>query len=405
MGALIPLSTSTAPGASQDESDVQALNAALLALEDFNQRSFMGKQIALHFCDTAGDAERTKKQVSWLVGEKKVAAMLTAGSSQTLAAAAVTVPGNVLTMSYSASSPELTSLPDTSSGGSTGLVWRTAPSDAIQGRIIADLLRTDTARFGTVSRVAILYVNDPYGQGLNNAISSQLSKTAPGLMTRGFSYTRHGEVKTVVSLVNEFKPDITVLMAFADDAAVIIKEAATQPNLKRGATSTTGHRWFFSDSVKDAALLADPQVRDLLQDYYGTAPAQGAGQAFRAFQDAFLNKYQKDPSGYAYISNAYDAMYLLQLATAYSLGTTNAVTGPKMAEGLSRVSTGTSTDKTQLTNSNFTYIASELAAGRSVNVDGASGALDFDAAGEAPAPVELWQVKGTGFSTVTQLNP
>jgi branched-chain amino acid transport system substrate-binding protein len=403
MGALLPLSTSTTPGAGLDESDVQARNAALLALEDFNQRGFMGKQISLHFCDTAGDAERTKKQVSWLVGEKKVAAILTAGSSQTLSATAVTVPANVLTLSYSASSPELTSLPDApTSGGTTGLLWRTAPSDAIQGRIIADLLRTDTTRFGTVARVGILYVNDPYGQGLNNAISNRLGTS---VASKGFSYPRRGDVKTALAQLNDFDPDITVLMAFADDAVAIFKEASTLANLKRGATNTTGHRWFFSDSVKDLAVLSDPQVRDLVQGYYGTAPAQGAGQAFRAFQNAFENKYQKDPRAYAYTSNAYDAMYLLELATAYSLGTTNAVTGPKMAEGLTKLSTGTPSDKTQLTNSNLTFLASELAAGRSVNVDGASGALDFDSAGEAPAPIELWQVQGASFAAIEQRNP
>ncbi|WP_309888913.1 ABC transporter substrate-binding protein [Archangium sp.] len=403
MGALLPLSTSTTPGASLDESDVQALNAALLALEDFNQRGFMGKQIALHFCDTAGDAERTKKQVSWLVGEKKVAAMLTAGSSQTLAATAVTVPADVLTVSYSASSPELTSLPDApTTGGTTGLLWRTAPSDAIQGRIIADLLRSDTTRFGTVARVGILYVNDPYGQGVYGAITNRLGTS---VASKGFSYPRRGDVKTALAQLNDFDPDITVLMAFADDAVAILKEASTLANLKRGATNTTGHRWFFSDSVKDLAVLSDPQVRDLVQGYYGTAPAQGAGQAFRAFQNAFENKYQKDPSAYAYTSNAYDAMYLLELATAYSLGTTNAVTGPKMAEGLTKLSTGTPSDKTQFTNANLTFLASELAAGRSVNVDGASGQLDFDSAGEAPAPVELWQVQGASFIAIEQRNP
>ena len=71
------------------------------------------------------------------MGDKKVAAVLTAGSSQTLEAAKVTMPKGVLAMSYSASSPELTALPDTN-GGATGLVWRTSPSDAIQGRVIAD---------------------------------------------------------------------------------------------------------------------------------------------------------------------------------------------------------------------------------------------------------------------------
>ena len=43
------------------------------------------------------------------------------------------------------------------------------------------------------------------------------------------------------------------------------------------------------------------------------------------------------------------------------------------------------------------FLRAELAAGRSVNVDGASGQLDFDLHGEASSPVELWQVEAAGF--------
>lgn len=399
MGALVPLHTSTDPNASVDQSDEQALNAALLALDEVNQRGIGGKQIALHFCDTSNDAERTRKQAEWLVGDKKVAAVLTAGSSQTLEAAKVTVPKGVLAMSYSASSPELTALPDTN-GGATGLVWRTSPSDAIQGTVIADLLK-DTSRFGTLSRVGILYVDDPYGQGLYNMISERLGAGTTRIANRGFFYARHGDVKEALAQLNMYDPDVTVLMAFADDATSILVNAASLENLKRA----NGHKWFFSDSVKDAAVLANVDSGREAQGFYGTAPAQGTGQAFNTFSSRFTDKYKKNPGEYAYTSNAYDAMYLLALSASYSQGMANSVTGVKMAEGLTKMSSGSSGTNTQLTNSNFTYLSAELAAGRSVNVDGASGPLDFDASGEAPAPVELWQVQDTNFVTVSTINP
>lgn len=265
MGALFPLHTSPEAGASLDESNVQGLNAALLALEEVNQRTLGGRKIALYFCDTGSDKDVAEKQARWLVNDKKVAAVLTAGSSQTLAVANVTVPAGVLTMSDSASSPELTALPD---------------------------------------------------------------------------------------------------------------------------------------SVKDAAVLADPLAASQARGFHGTAPAQGTGQAFSTFSARFNDKYKKDPAEYSYTSNAYDAMYLLALSASYSLSTANTVAGAKMAEALTRVSSGTSGTNTQLTNSNFTALAAELAAGRSVNIEGASGPLDFDANGEARAPVELWQVGDSGFVTI-----
>ena len=392
LGGLFPIHSGTEAGAPVDESDEQAFNAALLALEQVNGRGVNGKQFTLYLCDTGGDAERARIQADWLVKEKKVSAVMTAGSSQSYAVAqSVTIPNNVLLMSYSASSPELTVLPDTN-GGPVGLVWRTSPSDAIQGAVIAQLLRGTDSRFGNPKKVGILYVNETYGQGLKDVIATRLN-VSPVLDNRSIPYPRRGNVKDAVQELNAYDPDLTVVVGFSDDVTNILVEAANQPNLKRDA-----HRWFFSDSVKDLGLLANATASAQAQGFYGTAPAQGTGQAFNSFRDAFLSRFKKDPSAYAYTSNAYDAMYLLTLSASYALNNGGEVTGPKMAEGLTKVSNGQGA--LQLTSTNFTPLVAELAAGRTVNVDGASGKLDFDANGEAPAPVELWQVQGGNFVTL-----
>ncbi|MET0401599.1 MAG: ABC transporter substrate-binding protein [Cystobacter sp.] len=396
VGGLFPVHSGTGIDAPIDESDEQAGNAAVLALEQINQRGIGNKQLTLYFCDTGNDAERARRQADWLVKEKKVASVITAGSSQTLAVAqSVTIAANVVTMSYSATTPELTPLQDRNGGGA-GLVWRTAPTDSIQGTVIANLVRTD-ARLGAPKKIGILYVDDPYGQGLYNIVSEQLS-TRPEVPNRGFAYTRNGDVKAAVDLLNAYDPDLTVLVGFASDVTGILTEAATRPNLNRSA-----HKWLFSDSVKDVAVLANKTASEQAQNFYGTAPAQGAGQAFRTFQSTFQDRFKKDPSEYAYTSNAYDAMYLLALGVAYAQGNGGVVTGPKLAEGLTKLS-ATQNSPVQLTSPNFTTLATELAAGRSVNVDGASGPLDFNNdTGEAPAPVELWQVRGNNFVTIENI--
>ncbi|WP_434387412.1 ABC transporter substrate-binding protein [Melittangium boletus] len=392
VGGLFPIHSGTEANAPKDESDEQAFNAALLAMEQVNARGINGKQFALYLCDTGGDAERARIQADWLVKEKQVAAVLTAGSSQTYTVAqSVTIPSNVLLMSYSASSPELSALPDTN-GGPVGLVWRTSPSDAIQGAVIGQLLSSTTdARFGNPKKVAILYVNETYGQGLKDIVATRLAGVREN---RSIPYPRRGNVRDAVQDLNTYDPDLTVVVGFTDDVTNILVESSTQPNLRTGS----GHRWFFTDSVKDLSLLANSTAAAQAQNFYGTAPAQGTGQAFAAFRDAFNSRFKTDPSGYAYTSNAYDAMYLLTLGASYSLNTTGAVTGPKMAEALTKVSNGQAS--LQLTSTNFTALSADLAAGRTVNVDGASGKLDFDANGDAPAPMELWQVQGSNFVTV-----
>ena len=393
IGAVLPLSLSAInPALGKDESEVQGLNAIRLALDEINDRGAAGKKLTLHVCDTAADPARTAAQTEWLVNEKKIVALLTAGSSQTLAAAAVTLPKGVLTMSSSGTSPELTNREDNTK---LGLLWRTAPSDAIQGKVIANLLLND-AEFSAVQRVGILYLNDAYGQGLFNVITEQLGTAR---QVRAVPYARRVEsVDATLSQIDTFDPDLTVMVGFEDDVSRFVKRAAASSNMKPGV----GHRWFFSDSAKDAALLSDATVSAQIQGTYGTAPAQGAGQAFSAFRSRFISIHTADPSNFSFTSHSYDSMYLFGLAVAYSQGTSNSVTGLKMAEGLTKMASGTTI---QLTSSNFTQAASELAAGRSIDVEGASGSLLFDSAGEAPSPIELWQVSGDTFLSVRNVPP
>lgn len=389
IGAVLPLSLSaTDPGLGKDASEEQGLNAILLALEEINQRGAAGRRITLNVCDTAADLPRTRQQTEWLVNDKKITALLTTGSNQTLAAAEVTLPKGVLTMSSTATSPELTTR---ESNTSTGLLWRTSPSDAIQGRVIANLLLT-APEFTAVKRVGILYLDDQYGQGLFNVITEQLGTRRE---VRAIAYARKtANIATPVAQIDNFNPDLTVLVGFEDDVSRIIQTAQTSLNLKPG----TGHQWFFTDSVKDAALLDDAAVLAAIQNSFGTAPAQGAGQAFTAFQSRFSSKYGKDPSEYSFTSHSYDSMYLLGLAVAYAQGQDSQVTGAKMAEALTKVSSPV--PAVQMTSSTFGDLSGKLANGISVNVEGASGSLEFDAAGEAPSPIELWQVRNGGFVTV-----
>jgi branched-chain amino acid transport system substrate-binding protein len=399
IGAVLPLSLSaTNPEVGKDESEEQGLNAILLALDEINQRGAAGKKISLNVCDTAFDEVRTAQQTQWLVTEKKIVALLTAGSSQTLAAADVTLKNNVLTMSSSGTSPELAGVADTN-GGTVGLLWRTAPSDVIQGKVIANLLRNDS-RFNSATKIGLLYLDDPYGQGLFDVITAQLKGATPAKTVKSLPYQRKDEpsITLAVTQMDTFAPNLTIVVGFEDDAELIVKRAANSTNLKLG----TGHQWFFTDSAKDAGLLADATVRAQLQNAYGTAPATNGGQAFDSFQSRFQAKYNADPSDYSFTAHSYDSMYLFGLAVAYSQGTSGSVTGPKMAEGLTKVSSG---KLYQLTSVSFTDAATDLAAGRSIDVEGASGSLQFDATGEAPSPIELWQVTNNTFTHVMNIAP
>ncbi len=67
----------------------------------------------------------------------------------------VAVPNGIQIVSPSATSPALTTIED------NGLFFHTAPSDARQGEVIADILADEG-----VGNVAVTYTNNDYGKGI-----------------------------------------------------------------------------------------------------------------------------------------------------------------------------------------------------------------------------------------------
>jgi branched-chain amino acid transport system substrate-binding protein len=297
-------------------------------------------------------------------------------------------------MSPTATAKEVTALnnPD----GGVRLVWRTAPSDVIQAKAIADAL-TGASSFDAglsgVGRVGIAYLDDPYGQGLNAALSQQLS----GKKTVGATfYARGGDLDASVATLDAFNPDVTVLIGFPDDVGRMVTKAAVTANLSRGA----GHRWFFTDSAKDPASISGSPAGEL-ESNYGTTPAQTSGPAYPAFQSDFLSHYGIDPGSTSFIAHTYDAVYVVALGCAYAVGSagTSALTGSRIADGLGHLRSGAAI---AIGPTDFTAARNAVQGGTSIDVQGASGQLDFDpATGEAPGLIELWQVDGGVIKPIT----
>src|SRR5207248_5622566 len=96
IGAALPLSFD---GKLDEDGQQQLLNAARLALDEINQRDGVaGRRFALRVCDNSGDIARLREQVTWLVAEEKVPALITSWSSHTLASVNVTIPRGVVTI-------------------------------------------------------------------------------------------------------------------------------------------------------------------------------------------------------------------------------------------------------------------------------------------------------------------
>lgn len=405
LGAAVPLSTSDGP----DESEVQALNSIKLALDEINQREGVnGRPFVLHICDTRSESARAAEQAQWLIRERQVPMIFASSSAQALAIATHSVPNGVLMITYSGTSPDIANIND-KIGTEAGLVWRTAPSDVLQGRIIGDLLQgriqvNGGPLYDSVSKVGISYVNDPYGQGLFGVTLGRINNPATTVTSAG--YTRNGtDINGVVQHIVNDQPDVELLIGFSEDNVRIINQTA--------AAGRTSQRWFFTDAGKDRGLFtALGNNRHIVDGAYGTSPAQAREDlVYRLFAQRFRSAFSEDPGQYSFTAHAYDAMYLVALGAAYAAGpdvnNPLAITGARMADGLALVTPGEAgtTLNFNLGTEGFASARAAIRNGQVIDVTGASGNLDFDATGEAPSEYELFRVQSGEFQTVQLIAP
>jgi branched-chain amino acid transport system substrate-binding protein len=242
-------------------------------------------------------------------------------------------------------------------------------------------------------RVGVLYQDDPYGQGLASAIAATLPKMTPPRQVHAIQYPFRGDVTSAIAQLAAARPDMTVVIGFPFDVVHVLNQAARQPALLK----RNGHRWFFSDATKEPNLFVGLDHPEEIDGSLGIESADGGGAEAAAFAARFHARFLRDAGEQTYSANRYDAVYLLALGAAWAAGKDGhgAITGPRIAEGLAHLSSG---PKFSLTPEHFTAAKALLQAGHSIDVEGASGTLDFDVAtGEASSSFQLWRVQGKGF--------
>jgi branched-chain amino acid transport system substrate-binding protein len=413
IAALLPLSEVQGDGGTElnDARELARLNAMELAFKHVNASAGINNRLfSLYVCNTRRNSAALVEQATWAVSELGVPAVITSGSGATLTASdtPALVDAGTMLMSANATSQEL-------SGAFRGSTWRVAPPDSLQVRVMAKSLadRPDYAGAGTI---AILYEETPYGRGVASLLRERLRgegknseifgfKKDPGVTISGSEVTasleRLERFHGAAALDAGVRTKVTVLVGFPTDIVPVVTAARTSASL----AYASGHRWFFSDSAKNPAIVT-PLTLPQLVGAIGTTPAQGTGTAFNDFRSQYVVEFGIEPSDFSFTSHSYDAAYLVMLSAAYATRDNGALTGGRMSEGMTRLSVGTGMSF-QLKSTGWRDASAALAAGRSINVDGASGQLDFDLDAGAPSsPYEVWQVTdGGSFTTVGLVNP
>ncbi len=199
-------------------------------------------------------------------------------------------PNGIVMISPSATSPALTTAED------DGLFFRTAPSDAREGEVMADILIEKG-----VKSIALTYTNNDYGKGLSDAIATSFTALGGTVTINAAHEDGKADYSAEVAALAAAGGDILVVAGYLDQGG----KGIIQASLDSGAFSTFGlPGGMIGDSLNAA-------IGDGLNGSYGQiAGSDSAGAA--TFQTMATTAGFNGTGAYA--PESYDAAALFALA-------------------------------------------------------------------------------------------
>ena len=331
-----------------------------------------GETISVERADsTCVDSAAATSAAEGLVANGVVAIMGADCSGVTGAIATnVAVPNGVVMVSPSATSPGLTDLND------NGYFFRTAPSDARGGQILADITKDRK-----IKSVAITYTNNDYGKGLADVYKAAVE--AHGIKVTTVAAHEDGKA--------DYSAEVATLASAGGDAVAVIGyidqggKGIIQASLDSGAF--------------DRFILSDGMIGDSLTDNFGKALNKSfgslpgsTGKGAGVFADV-AKAAGIDSSG-PYTGESYDAAALITLAMQAG-GKADRATIQQNVMAVANA------PGKKIYPGELGKALDLLAKGKAVNYEGATG-VEFTDVGEAFGSFLEKEVKGGKFKTKKQ---
>ncbi len=166
---------------------------------------------------TCIDAAAATAAAERLVTSDKVNAMVGADCSGVTTAILqnVAMPNGIVMVSPSATSPALSTLPD------NDLFFRTAPSDARQGEVVAQILMDKGYK-----SAAMTYTNNDYGKGLADSIKSNFEGNGGKITISAAHEDGKGDYGAEVAALAQAGGDILIVAGYLDQGGKGIIQAS-----------------------------------------------------------------------------------------------------------------------------------------------------------------------------------
>jgi branched-chain amino acid transport system substrate-binding protein len=330
-----------------------------------------GEKIVVVRADsTCIDAGAATAAAERLVTSEKVVSIMGADCSGVTTAIAnnVAVPNGVPMISPSATSPALTTIED------NGYFFRTAPSDARQGQVLAKIVMDRG-----ISEIAVTHTNNDYGKGLTDSFSSAYTALGGKISATVPHEDGKADYSAEVASLDASGAEVLAVFGYVDQGGRYM----IQTSLDSGAFD----KFILADGMYGDSLLEN--IDGDLTGTFGTVPgtaSNGADIFKKIAADAGLN------AGGPYTGESYDAAALLVLAMQRARSTN----GESIADNLLAVANAPGTK----------ILPGELAKGLSILNSG--GPIDYvgatnvelDGVGETFGSYREFEIDNKAFKTI-----
>lgn len=348
-------------------------DGARLAVQQINAQGGLlgGQELVMPSGDTTcSDASAASNAADRMVNTEQVTAIVGALCTGATIAAAnnAAIPGGVLMVSPASTAPAVSELDD------NDLVFRTVPSDAFQGEMLAKLLLDKG-----IDYVAVTYVNNDYGRGLSDAFA-EVFEAGGGTVADNLGHEdNRADYRSELGALSATGADTLVVLAYADTSGQTVMRQAYESGM---FTQYVGADGMVGDSLVDA--IGADVLDGMIATRPGSPDLPGADIFNAAAEDAGF-----DPSA-VFAAQAYDAAFLVALAIEQN--------GSAERAGLSEALRSVATAPGEVILPGEWEKAVELIAqGTEINYEGASGTHEFDENGDVPGVVVEMTVEDGRF--------
>ncbi|MCB9611636.1 MAG: ABC transporter substrate-binding protein [Sandaracinus sp.] len=343
--------------------------SAQLAAREVNAAGGLlgGRHVELIIVDDQTEPEVAEVVGGQLVEQGVVGVVGSLASGATLLVQEHTSAAQIPQISCCSTSPDLTNVQPENDR----YFFRTVPSDLLQAIVVAR-----QAEENSCERLAILHLNDSYGNPFRDAIEA--NATVP-IVARIAFLPGQGDYTPLLNELAAANPDCVALVAFVEEGARILSGWASLP-------SPPDVRWIGTDGIKSSSLPTLAGSADFVDGVTGTAPiVEPVTPTFNAYAALYETTYS-EPVG-IYGGSQYDAMALLLLAIEQA----GSEDGTAIRDALFEVSRPDGTSDRAFGPGELGLALQRIRNGAAINYEGAAGPVNFDGFGNVISDYEIWR--------------